>query len=66
MMRKEARILLKRYFSSSGLRPISIFKLWSWMIANVLQFAFQSFIHAGDFRVSTAVGGSFRVGDGTG
>ena len=65
-MRKEARILLKRYFSSSGLRPISIFKLWSWMIANVLQFAFQSFIHAGDFRVSTADGGSFRVGDGTG
>jgi cyclopropane-fatty-acyl-phospholipid synthase len=57
---------LKRNFFSLGLRTVSISKLWNRMIARVLQFAFRSFIHAGDFRVSTADGGSFRVGDATG
>jgi cyclopropane-fatty-acyl-phospholipid synthase len=36
------------------------------MIAHLLQLAFRSFVHTGDFSVSTADGGSFRVGDGTG
>jgi cyclopropane-fatty-acyl-phospholipid synthase len=36
------------------------------MIACVLHLAFRSFVHTGDFSVSTADGGSFRVGDGTG
>ncbi|WP_082512552.1 cyclopropane-fatty-acyl-phospholipid synthase family protein [Afipia sp. Root123D2] len=36
------------------------------MIAYVLHLAFRAFVHTGDFSVSTADGGSFRVGDGTG
>ncbi|MGB9116776.1 class I SAM-dependent methyltransferase [Bradyrhizobium sp.] len=36
------------------------------MIAHFLQVAFRSFVHTGDFSVSTADGGNFRVGDGTG
>jgi len=36
------------------------------MIDRFLQYALASFIHAGDFHVTVAKGGSFRIGDGAG
>src|SRR5271167_3899710 len=62
---KEVGVPLKRSFFSLGL-PVSISKICNRMIAHFLQFAFRSFVHTGDFSVSTADGGSFRVGDGAG
>jgi len=62
---KEAGVPLKLNLFNLGL-PVSISKIWDRMIAHFLQLAFRSFVHTGDFSVSTADGGSFRVGDGTG
>lgn len=58
-------ILLKRNFISSG-RPVSISRIWDRTIVHLLKLAFRSFVHTGDFSVSTADGESFRVGDGSG
>ena len=56
---------MKRGFLNS-FRRVSLPWLWDWMIDRSLQYALASFIHAGDFRVTVAKGGSFRVGDGGG
>jgi hypothetical protein len=56
-----AGVPLKRDLSSPRL-PVPVSKLWARMVANVLHVAFRSFVHTGDFSVSTADGGSFRVG----
>ena len=39
---------------------------WDWLIARLLKYAFASFIHTGNLRVTTAKGDVFVVGDGNG
>jgi cyclopropane-fatty-acyl-phospholipid synthase len=39
---------------------------WDWLIARLLKYAFASFIHIGNLRVTTAKGDVFTVGDGNG
>jgi cyclopropane-fatty-acyl-phospholipid synthase len=39
---------------------------WDWLIARLLKYAFSSFVHTGNLRVTTAKGDVFAVGDGNG
>ena len=39
---------------------------WDWLTGRLLRYAFASFIHTGDRRVTTARGDEFTVGDGSG
>jgi cyclopropane-fatty-acyl-phospholipid synthase len=57
---------VKRGFLDSQFRRVSMPWLRDRIIDQFLQYALASFIHAGDFRVAVARGGSFRVGDGVG